>query len=362
MQVAIENLNVDYGLVRAVKELNLTVGESELLALLGPSGCGKSTTLLALGGFEQPASGRILFGAREVTQMPPRKRNVGICFQSYALYPTKSVRENIGFPLRMRGEATGAIERQVGEAAAMLELGALLDRMPSALSGGQQQRVALARALVKRPDLLLLDEPLSNLDARLRVSTRAQIKEVQQRLGIPTILVTHDQLEAMSIADRIGIMRDGNLEQIGTAQDCYHHPRSLFVASFIGTHPINLLDGVFEIDGTLRIDAEVPVVLDALDVRQEMRGGRVKAGIRPEYITIGDEGDLQANVLLVEPLGKEHLVTCSTPAGIMRAVVDESRSPTVGNVLWLTLPRRSIMLFDARTELSLRSTETAQGN
>jgi len=350
MDVRVEQLSINYGSFRAVDNLSLTIGDGELLALLGPSGCGKSTTLLAIGGFEEAAAGRVLFGGRDVTDMPPRQRNIGICFQSYALYPTKTVRENIAFPMRLKRESAERIKAKVHMMAEMLELGDYLDRMPSELSGGQQQRVSLARALAKEPGLLLLDEPLSNLDARLRIGTRAQIKSIQRKTAIPTIIVTHDQLEAMCIADRIAIMREGRLEQVGTPQECYHRPQSLFVGSFIGTHSINLIKGELSPPDRFKFEGSEAFEINGLMVDEDLlTSPQVTIAIRPEYVSIADSGDLSGEVMFVEPLGRDHLVTCNTPVGTIRALVDETEAPRVGDRIAMEFHRSSILVFDSAT-------------
>src|SRR5438876_4720812 len=242
-RIELKNLRKDWGEAVAVTGLDLSIEDGAFVAVLGPSGCGKTTTLLMLAGIYSPTGGEIAFDGARVNDVEARDRNVGIVFQSYALYPNMSVLDNIMFPLRFKKVERAQAEARAREIAGLVRIDALLERRPSQLSGGQQQRVALARALVKRPHLLLLDEPLSNLDASLRLSMRTEIRRLQRELGVTTILVTHDQIEATTMADRIVVMNSGRNEQEGTAKDLYEQPKTLFVASFIGSPPINLFDG-----------------------------------------------------------------------------------------------------------------------
>ena len=239
--VTLEQLSKYFGTVPAVQELSCTIAQGEFLALLGPSGCGKTTTLLLLAGIYRPSSGVLRFDGRVVNDVPPRQRNIGMVFQSYALYPHLTVFENLAFPLRVQRQSRAVIARKVEEIAALVQLQDLLQRKPAQLSGGQQQRVALGRALVKEPDVLLFDEPLSNLDAELRLHMRAEIKRLQRSLGITAVLVTHDQVEALSMAERILVLREGRLQQLADPQTLYHHPTNQFVARFIGSAPMNFL-------------------------------------------------------------------------------------------------------------------------
>ncbi len=226
MEIRLEKFSKSFGLVKVIEDLDLTIGDCEMIALLGPSGCGKTTTLYAVCGIHRVTSGRIWFGDKDVTALPPQKKNVGVVFQSFALYPHLSVFENIAFPLRIRKEGSADVERMVKEVAGILHMEALLDRRPSQLSGGQQQRVALARALVREPDVLLMDEPLANLDAGLRLEMRSEIRKIQRETGCTSILVTHDQVEAMSMCDRIALMNNGKIQQIGTPDEMYHQPQN----------------------------------------------------------------------------------------------------------------------------------------
>ncbi|MCG8510687.1 MAG: ABC transporter ATP-binding protein, partial [Rhodospirillales bacterium] len=272
-KIELTNVNKSWGDVVAVEDMDLTIEDGEFLAILGPSGCGKSTTLFMLAGIYAPTSGALKFDGQMVNEVEAKDRNVGIVFQSYALYPHKSVRDNILFPLKFKKVPEADARRRMEEAARLVHVEDLLARRPRQLSGGQQQRVALARALVKEPQLLLLDEPLSNLDASLRLAMRTEIKSLQRRFELTTILVTHDQIEATTMADRIVCMSKGRIEQVGTPEDLYLRPASLFVATFIGAPPINVFDAEAA-DGKLRVRG---VVFDS----GSSASGPVKLGVRP---------------------------------------------------------------------------------
>src|SRR5437899_8699498 len=277
-RIELRNLRKQWTGAAAGSGLDLSMEDGAFIAVLGPSGCGKSTTLLLLAGIYSPTSGEIAFDGARVNDVEARDRNVGIVFQSYALYPSMSVLDNIMFPLRFKKVERGAGEARAREIAALVRIDKLLDRRPSQLSGGQQQRVALARALVKRPHLLLLDEPLSNLDASLRLTMRTEIRRIQRELGVTTILVTHDQIEATTMADRVVVMNGGRVEQEGAADDLYERPATLFVASFVGSPPINLFDGQAA-GGTLAVH----------EARMNLAGpaqGAVVLGLRPEVLRV----------------------------------------------------------------------------
>ena len=293
----------------AVERIDLSIEDGAFVAVLGPSGCGKTTTLLMLAGIYSPTSGDIAFDGARVNDVEARDRNVGIVFQSYALYPNMTVLENIMFPLRFKKVDRAEAEARARTIAALVRIDALLERRPSQLSGGQQQRVALARALVKRPHLLLLDEPLSNLDAALRLSMRTEIRRIQRELGVTTILVTHDQIEATTMADRIVVMNAGRVEQEGTAKDLYERPATLFVASFVGSPPINLFEAEAA-DGTIKVN-QATLQLSA------PAQGEVVFGIRPESVRV-DPGGTPARVVAVEPMGREVLYTADSPMGLIR--------------------------------------------
>ncbi len=344
-RVELRGVTKRWGRVVAVDRMDLVIEDGEFVALLGPSGCGKSTTLFMLAGIYLPSAGDILFDGRRVNEVEARDRNVGIVFQSYALYPHMTVERNIMFPLRFKRVPREEARRRAREAARMVRVEELMDRLPAQLSGGQQQRVALARALVKEPQLLLLDEPLSNLDAALRLTMRSEIKRLQRETGVTTVLVTHDQIEATTMADRIVVMRAGRIEQIGTAEDLYRRPESLFVAGFIGAPPINLLHGRVE-GGRLRLGEGMLTLSGAAR-------GAVVFGIRPEHLSIADEG-IPAEVVDVEPMGRESLVLARTPLGELRALVPGARLPwRAGDRLHFAFDPADALLFDAESERRL---------
>lgn len=299
-----------WGDVVAVEPTNLRIGDGEFVAILGPSGCGKSTTLFMLAGIYTPSDGDILFDGQRVNDVEARDRNVGIVFQSYALYPNMSVRDNILFPLRFKDVPRVRAIARAEAAATLVQVRELLERRPGQLSGGQQQRVALARALVKEPQLLLLDEPLSNLDASLRLTMRSEIRGLQRKLGVTTLLVTHDQIEATTMADRVICMSKGRIEQIGTADDLYHRPDSLFVAGFIGSPPINLLPAEAA-DGRLRCGSA--------EFRVTGGNGRRVLGVRPESVTLGS-GPFRGEIHDLEPHGRETIYHLNSPLGPVRAL------------------------------------------
>ena len=339
--VEFRNIRKSFGEVPVIEELNLFINDGEFVALLGPSGCGKSTSLFMLAGIYLPTGGEILFDGHRVNEVEARDRNVGIVFQSYALYPHLSVRDNICFPLRFKNVAAGEADKRIREASELVQIGELLDRRPSQLSGGQQQRVALARALVKDPTLLLLDEPLSNLDATLRLSMRTEIKMLQERLGVTTILVTHDQIEATTMADRIICMRAGSIEQIGTADDLYLRPSSLFVATFIGSPPINLIEGHVEGSGVRLGEATL-----------EVRGadpGAVTVGLRPEHLVFQASG-LAGRITQIEPMGREILYVVDSSIGTVRVLEPGSvAAHRIGEAVNLAFSERDTLVFSQPT-------------
>ncbi len=302
-RVQLQNIVKSYGAFVGVREMSLTIEDEEFLVLLGPSGCGKTTTMRMIAGLEQPTEGEITIGDEVVNGVDARDRDVAMVFQGYALYPNMSIYENIRFPLRMRGIPKSEQDALIREAAKMVELGEYLDRKPAALSGGQRQRAALARAVVRQPQVFLMDEPLSNLDAKLRASMRVQIKHLQRQLRTTTVYVTHDQIEAMTLADRIVIMDKGAIQQVGTPDQIYSDPANTFVAGFIGSPPMNLIagtakDGRFTAHG---IQVACPASLP----------GRVTLGIRPEDCRVGGDS-VQGMVYGVEPTGDVTYLTVTT--------------------------------------------------
>jgi inositol-phosphate transport system ATP-binding protein len=354
--IVLHELGKQFGGVRAVDRLNLAIADGEFVALLGPSGCGKTTTLLMLAGIYRPTAGEIQFDEVVVNDLPPQDRNIGMVFQSYALYPHMTVAHNIAFPLRLQGRPTAEVGRRVREAAALVQIEGLLERRPAQLSGGQQQRVALARALVKQPSLLLLDEPLSNLDATLRVLMRAEIKRLQRRLGITTILVTHDQIEAMTMADRVAVLKDGALQQVGTPDDLYYRPANLFVAGFIGTPPMSFVPvTVQRTNGRLTLAGEGVrlAVSEALAGRLASRvGGDVVLGVRPEDIELlpaPRAGAVEGHILDVEPIGREFVVAVTVGEQVVVALAAHGFAGRHDQPIWLGLPPERLYVFDPAT-------------
>jgi inositol-phosphate transport system ATP-binding protein len=334
-----------FGEVVVIPELTLAIEDGEFVALLGPSGCGKSTTLFMLAGIYLPSGGELMFDGHLVNAVEARDRNVGIVFQSYALYPHMTVRDNIGFPLRFQRTPRQQAAQRVRAAAELVHVAELFDRRPSELSGGQQQRVALARALVKEPQLLLLDEPLSNLDATLRLTMRTEIKALQKKLGVTTVLVTHDQIEATTMADRIICMRAGRIEQVGTADDLYLSPKSLFIASFIGSPPINLIRGEAS-DGAVRAG---PVAFPA----EGVPAGEVTVGLRPEHLSFGAEG-LRGRIAQIEPMGREVLYVVQTEVGDVRVLEHGSAAAhAAGEPVRIGFAPSAPLVFDTATERPL---------
>jgi inositol-phosphate transport system ATP-binding protein len=322
----------------AVEGIDLAIDDGAFVAVLGPSGCGKTTTLLMLAGIYSPTSGEIAFDGARVNDVEARDRNVGIVFQSYALYPSMSVLDNIMFPLRFKKVERTTAEARAREIAALVRIDKLLDRRPSQLSGGQQQRVALARALVKRPHLLLLDEPLSNLDAALRLTMRTEIRRIQRELGVTTILVTHDQIEATTMADRIVVMNGGRIEQEGTANDLYERPATLFVAGFVGSPPINLFEGRAT-DGNVRIGETTLGVSGPVE-------GDIMLGIRPESVRADPHG-AAARIVAVEPMGREVLYSAEAPLGVVRFIEAGAEARhREGDRVPLAFSPANVLLFD----------------
>ncbi|MEV4126651.1 sn-glycerol-3-phosphate ABC transporter ATP-binding protein UgpC [Nocardia sp. NPDC049707] len=340
----------------AVDNLELDIADGEFIVLVGPSGCGKSTSLRMLAGLESVAAGRILIGGKDVTGLPPRARDVAMVFQSYALYPNMTVAQNMGFALRNAGMNKADTAVRVLEAAKMLELEQLLDRKPAKLSGGQRQRVAMGRAIVRRPQVFCMDEPLSNLDAKLRVSTRSQIAALQKRLGTTTVYVTHDQVEAMTMGDRVAVLREGKLQQIAKPRDLYDDPVNTFVAGFIGSPGMNLLDAPVRDGAAVLGELRIPLPRTAT-------GERVIVGIRPESweTTTETANSLAVAAELLEELGAEsfiysHGVTdeWSSRSGKVLARVDRRFQVALGDRLHLRPKLDEIFFFDGETEERLR--------
>ncbi len=358
MDVAVENLTKKFGPVVGVDTLTLDIREGEFVAFLGPSGCGKTTTLLMIAGIYKPTGGLIRFGERVVNNMPPKDRNIGMVFQSYALYPHMTVFENIAYPLKLKRLPKTEQQTRVQRVADSMGIGHLLDRRPGQLSGGQQQRVALGRALVKEPDLLLFDEPLSNLDARLRLTMRGEIKQLQKRLGITAIYVTHDQIEALTMADRIAVMSQGKLQAFDTPEDLYDRPKTLFIAEFVGNPPMNLVKGdLTESGGQLAVNAGSITIPVGAERRAKLNGHagarKVVAGIRPEDIHVDPTGEVEGVVQVVEPLGREDMLDVLCGDQRLLALTMPEQRVMAGDTVRLRLNRDELQFFDPDTEKSL---------
>jgi multiple sugar transport system ATP-binding protein len=344
-EIELSHVSKLYGDTPAVRDLSIQVGEGEFVVLVGPSGCGKTTALRMVAGLEEVSAGDIRIGDRIVNDLAPRERDIAMVFQNYALYPHKTVYENLAFGLRMRKVPKAEQKARVEEIARVLGLGDMLKRRPAQLSGGQRQRVAMGRAIVREPKAFLMDEPLSNLDAKLRVQMRAEIARIQQALKVTTLYVTHDQVEAMTMGDRVAVMRDGVLQQVDTPQRLYDAPANLFVASFVGSPPMNLMQATFVPErGALEIgDAEVVLPADLLASRPDLRqyaGRHLAVGIRPEDVREAagwDGARLRGHILLVESLGSEQLVHIEIAAAPLERtdLVDaaaQASGPTLGAV------------------------------
>jgi multiple sugar transport system ATP-binding protein len=328
--------------VRAVDDLDLAVDDGEFFALLGPSGCGKTTLLRTIAGLEQSSSGTISLDGRDVARVEPGKRGVAMVFQDYALFPHMTVAQNIAYPLRVRRASKQAQQDAAATTSAGLGLAELLERRPGQLSGGQQQRVALARAIAMEADVLLLDEPLSNLDARLRLEARTFLKRLQRDLGLTTVFVTHDQAEALALADRIAVMADGRIRQLGTPKEVFQRPADTFVANFIGSTPMNLLEGTAH-------DGFVEAAGARLAAAGLEDGAKVVVGIRPEYLAPAAEG-ITGTVSIVENLGVTSLVTLECPGDVLVGLtVPEHEEPAVGSAMTVAPAPGRLLVYDAET-------------
>ncbi|MGQ9478878.1 MAG: ABC transporter ATP-binding protein [Thermoproteota archaeon] len=353
VSVRLEGLTKYFEKVKAVEDVNLNVRDGEFLSLLGPSGCGKTTVLRCIAGLETPTSGHIYFDEKLVNDLSPRERNVAMVFQSYALYSHMTVYDNIAFPLKIRNMPKGEIDLKVKEIAE-LRIQRILNRKPGEISGGERQRVALGRALVRKPTLFLMDEPLSNLDAKLRVYMRAELKALHQNLKITTIYVTHDQVEAMTMADRIAILNEGKLQQVGTPDELYSKPVNTFVAGFVGSPPMNMIEGTLrEHEEKLYFETEdFKLDLTSLkDVLQPHVGADLILGVRPQDITIckgPEKGDAEAKVYVVEPMGDETIIDLYVGKSLFKIRVFQPLWKPEETV-WLRFDRERIHLFDKKT-------------
>ena len=346
MEIILEDFTKRFGDVTVIEKMNLKIREGEMLALLGPSGCGKSTTLFTICGIHRVDGGRVLFGEKDVSRVPAQRRNVGVVFQSYALYPHMSVFENIAFPLTVRKENKNTIRDKVDEIAELVHIGELLQRRPEQLSGGQQQRVALARALVRKPGILLLDEPLANLDAKLRLEMRSEIRRIQLETGISAVLVTHDQVEAMSMSDRIAIMKEGEILQVASPTEMYQQPVNDFVAGFLGNPPIAFLDAQIK-DGKIDV-LNGKIQFDFPRNTKPSNGTKIRLGIRPEHYQPNNPIQIPGNISFVETQGRENLYDVQLEDGSILRSIQSSAIGTIeknSQVGWGVQPDQ-LLIFD----------------
>jgi multiple sugar transport system ATP-binding protein len=352
--LALEKVSKSFGTVQVLSQIDITLPDGEFLVLVGPSGCGKSTLMNIVAGLEEPSTGRIVLGGRDVTELGPSERNISMVFQSYALYPNMTVAENIAFPLEMRGVPKADRAKKVDEVATLLQIGHLLTRKPRQLSGGQRQRVAIGRALAREPQLFLFDEPLSNLDAKLRVDMRAEIKRLHMRTGVTTIYVTHDQVEAMTLGSRIAVLKGGAIQQLATPLDLYEKPANLFVAEFIGSPSINTMKAAPDEAGLLRLPNGHAVHFGAEASGGLGRGAKeVLVGVRPEDFELRsgrDGGDAMAGkISLIEPTGPETYM--EVDLGFKEVTVRLAGRPSLalGSTVRLAIPPAAVHLFDAES-------------
>lgn len=360
-KIEIHELCKYFGDVKAIDNLNLSIEDGEFVTLLGPSGCGKTTTLLCLAGLEEPTSGMIKFDDQVVNDLSPRDRNVAVVFQDYALYPHMSVFNNMAFGLKQRKVKKDAVNDAVARTAQALGIDVLLDRKPGQLSGGQRQRVALGRAMVRNPIAFLMDEPLSNLDAALRVKTRTELKGLQKRLGVTTVYVTHDQEEAMVVSDRLAILRDGVLQQYATSNEVYNQPANIYVAGFIGSPRMNFIEGnlVSESSGNLSFRAGDILIGDLPnDLRDQLSEGVTKTilGVRPEGIKIatrGEAADLWCKITMLEPTGAITYVDLSIDNISLKASIDPDIELNIDDSIGIALVKEKLYFFDVDTGVSI---------
>jgi multiple sugar transport system ATP-binding protein len=350
--VTLSGITKSFGDTQVIKGVDIAIGDGEFAVFVGPSGCGKSTLLRMIAGLDAPTAGQIRIGDTVVNDLPPKQREVSMVFQTYALYPHMSVRENMGFGLMIAGAAADAIGAKVGGAARMLGLEQLLDRLPKQLSGGQRQRVAMGRAMVRDPKVFLFDEPLSNLDAKLRVQMRTEIRALHQRLKTTSVYVTHDQVEAMTMADRIVVLRDGRVEQVGTPVELYDRPGNAFVATFIGSPSMNLLPGVVAGSGAVTAGGTLalPVALAS-----SLQGRQLLLGLRPEHLKVQGPGQdgIACEVKVVEFSGADTLIVCEAGGQPVQALVHDRLRVKPGDAIRLAIAPDLVHVFDAQTQQRL---------
>jgi multiple sugar transport system ATP-binding protein len=354
-EVRVEGLTKKFGNVTAVDNTTLTLEDGQLTVLVGPSGCGKTTLLRIIAGLEEATAGSVFIGDEMVNQVPPWDRNIAMVFQSYALYPHMTVFDNMAFPLRARKASKTEVKQRVEQTATLLGLSEMLQRKPRQLSGGQMQRVALGRAIVRKPEVFLMDEPLSNLDAKLRVEMRAELKRLQNDLGVTTIYVTHDQAEAMTMADKLVVMRGGRIQQVGEPEDVYLHPRNMFVGGFIGSPAMNFIQcSVVGPDGSLQapqFECKAPKRFSS--ALYDRGSASVVLGIRPEDLKVlsrPENGAVPATVYISEPMGKEMLLTVEVGGALAKAITPPTVRPKIGEAVWLAFAEECVHLFDSETE------------
>ena len=353
--IEIRAVDKAFGATQVLHAVDLEVADGEFLVLVGPSGCGKSTLLRLIAGLDEVSGGEIAIGGRVVNDLPPKDRDIAMVFQNYALYPHMTVRDNMAFSLKLRNEPKATVAKKVADAAETLNLTAYLDRYPRQLSGGQRQRVAMGRAIVRNPKVFLFDEPLSNLDAKLRVQMRVEIKSLHQRLHATSVYVTHDQIEAMTMADRIVVLQDGRVEQIGTPLELYDHPSNLFVAGFIGSPAMNFIRGhLRRRDDAVWIEANDGTRLPSGSGRQGQEGQEVVYSFRPEQLTLGAAGDgIPARILVIEPTGADTHVYCELCGTQICAVFGERLEFKSGETLWVKPKGEAVHVFDSATGKAL---------
>lgn len=357
MQVSLRDIRKSFGAIEVVKGLDLDVADGEFLVLLGPSGCGKTTALRMIAGLETATAGRIYLGDQDVTDVLPKYRDIAMVFQSYALYPHMTVENNIGYPLYLRKVDKDERAQAIREVAGKVDLLDYLDRYPRQLSGGQRQRVALARAMIRRPSLFLMDEPLSNLDAKLRGHMRTELKHLQNELGVTTVYVTHDQIEAMTLAHRVAIMKDGELQQLAPPREIYNDPANLFVAGFIGSPPMNFIKGHISA-GAFHAKAAGLTCPGFADHRDAV------AGVRAEDLRIveANAGELQGTTYAIELTGNETLVTCRVGESLVIVKMDKDYDEKTGTAVGIALTNQQVFFFDAESGARLRQTTLEQGD
>jgi len=340
-EIQLRNISKRWGAFVGVHEFNLTIADQEFLVLLGPSGCGKTTTMRMIAGLEEATDGDIMIDGKRVNDLDPKDRDVAMVFQSYALYPNMNVYENIRFPLKVRKSDPATHDERVRRASAMVELDEFLHRRPAELSGGQRQRVALARAIVRKPNVFLMDEPLSNLDAKLRVSTRAQIKNLSHELKVTTVYVTHDQIEAMTLADRVVVMNKGMVQQVATPTEIYDNPANTFVASFIGNPAMNLMDGTMK-SGTFTAKNVTIGGLKGPD-------GPITLGFRAEDASLAQQGEISAPIYSLELLGDATMVTVKVGGTMVSVKAPKDYRAEIGDPVSATIPASICHIFDAKS-------------